>query len=90
MNIIPSEWQHRETLEWNGNTFVSSYNHNYYQNIHTGEIILEEYDDCDFFDYWLVQESINNMLEYKNIGGIYDYEGIFDNSSDEPVELIEE
>ena len=62
----PSKWKHLKDR--------SSYNHNYYLNPNTGEIILEECDDDNYFEYFLVDENLNIV---KRIGEYYydDYEG---------------
>lgn len=38
----------------NGKSHVSCYNHNYYRNVKTGDIVLEECDDDGLFDYYRV------------------------------------
>jgi hypothetical protein len=48
----PKSWIHLKE--------VSVYNHNYYKNPATGEILLEECDDEDLFDYFLVDENLKN------------------------------
>ena len=76
----PSKWKHLKDR--------SSYNHNYYLNPNTGEIILEECDDDNYFEYFLADKNLNIV---KRIGEYYfdDYEGpgtwIWD--SDENVTL---
>lgn len=76
----PSKWKHLKDR--------SSYNHNYYINPNTGEIILEECDDDNYYEYFLTDKNLNII---KRIGEYYywDYEGpgmwIWD--SDEDVTL---
>jgi hypothetical protein len=76
----PSKWKHLKDR--------SSYNHNYYLNPNTGEIILEECDDDNYFEYFLTDKNLNIV---KRIGEYYydDYEGpgmwIWD--SDEDITL---
>ena len=76
----PSKWKHLKDR--------SSYNHNYYLNPNTGEIILEECDDDNYFEYFLTDKNLNIV---KQIGEYYydEYEGpgmwIWD--SDEDITL---
>ena len=62
----PSKWKHLKDK--------SVYNHNYYFNPITGEIILEECDDDNYFEFFLVDKNLNKM---NRIGEYYydDYNG---------------
>ena len=64
-----------ESVSVNGKTLTSSYNHNYYQNINTGEIILEECDDDGCFDYYSI--TCDGQKHY--IGSLFCIWGIFTN-----------
>jgi hypothetical protein len=76
-----------ESVSVNGKTLTSSYNHNYYKNINTGEIILEECDDADCFDYSLI--TSDGQKHY--IGSLFCVWGIFPNELGElPNDVREE
>jgi hypothetical protein len=75
-----------ETVSVNGKTLTSSYNHNYYQNINTGEIILDECDDADCFDY----SSITCNGDENYIGSLFCVWGIFPNEKGELPDDVDE
>ena len=56
-----------------GKTLTSSYNHNYYRNVNTGKVILEECNDDDFFDY----SELDDEGRKNYIGGLFCVRGIF-------------
>lgn len=47
-----------DSTDWEHIPEHSSYNHNYYQNIHTGEIILEVGDDDHTLTYYTESEEV--------------------------------
>lgn len=76
-----------ESVSANGKMLTSSYNHNYYRNTNTGEIILEECDDADCFDYSLI--TGDGQEHY--IGSLFCARGIFpDNRGELPDDVREE
>jgi len=76
-----------ENVSVNGKTLTSSYNHNYYQNINTGEVMFEECDDADCFDYSLI--TGDGQEHY--IGSLFCSGGIFPNELGElPGDVYEE
>ena len=71
----PRTWEHMRE--------ESFYNHNYYRNPQTGEIILEEYDDfCDFGSFYKADENLKKG-EYLGDCYLYDY----DWDQEEDIEL---
>ena len=59
----PRTWEHMKE--------ESFYNHNYYRNPQTGEIILEEYDDfCDFGSFYKVDENLEEVEKLENNGAL--------------------
>lgn len=59
----PRSWEHMKE--------ESFYNHNYYRNPQTGEIILEECDEfCDFGSFYKVDEN-ENFKEVEYLGDCY-------------------
>ena len=75
-----------ESVSVNGKTLTSSYNHNYYQNVNTGKIILEECDDADCFDYSLI--TGDGGMHY--IGSLFCTFGIFPNGLGELPDDVSE
>ena len=55
-----------DSRDWEHIPEHSSYNHNYYRNIHTGEIILEEGDDDHALYYYTSSEEDMINHTYKN------------------------
>lgn len=84
MSTINTEgFKYVSEIEFNGNSYKSCYNHNYYTN--GSELILEECDDADCFSYYRI---LNNSTEY--LGCIYSLTGIFDDDNSETLyELYE-
>ena len=80
------KYKHVENLTVGDKHLHSSYNHNYYVNENTGDIILEICDDDSFFDYY----RINQDGTKKYLGGLPCVSGIFGDGdfleSDAPVE----
>ena len=75
-----------ENVSVNGKTLTSSYNHNYYRNINTGEVMFEECDDADCFDYSLI--TGDGQKHY--IGSLFCSGGIFpDNRGELPDDVHE-
>ena len=56
-----------DTRDWIAVPEYSYYNHNYYRNIHTGEIIFEEADDDHGYDFYEATEE--EMVNHRH--GIY-------------------
>ena len=77
--IYTSEYQHIQSIVLNGVEFSSSYNHNYYHNKNTGDLILEEANDDQTCYYYRVE--VNGYIVDENYLGFtddpYGY-GIFD------------
>lgn len=77
--INVSGYQHVKSIVLNGVEFSSSYNHNYYYNENTGDLILEEADDDQTCYYHRIEENDSSITE--NYLGLttdeYGY-GIFD------------
>ena len=65
------------SVEINGEVKKSCYNHNYYVNYKTGQIVLEDCDDCDFFDYMMFEDG-----KWECLGGIFSISGLFGDSDD--------
>lgn len=65
------------SVEINGEVKKSCYNHNYYVNHKTGQIVLEDCDDFDFFDYMMFEGG-----KWECLGGIFSIFGLFGDSDD--------
>lgn len=83
-NRCDYEWIERIAL--GGKILSSCYNHNYYRNTKTGEVVLEECDDCDGFDYYRISED--GQEHY--IGSLYCSGGIFPWKGNLPDDVAEE
>ena len=97
--IIPSNYKHVLFITIGDFSETSRYNHNYYVNINDeSDIILEECDDDNWFDYYQVigfhEDEFRGKLtvieDHTYIGGIYSYTGIFFENSDKIIELNSE
>lgn len=77
--INTSEYQHVQSIVLYGVEFSSSYNHNYYYNENTCDLILEEANDDQTCYYYRVEVNgysfVNNYLGFTD--DQYGY-GIFD------------
>lgn len=81
--IIPSEYKHVDSIEFHGQELYSSYNHNYYINSNTNDLILEVCDDDNGFSYFYVlYDETNNNVDEEYIGFIFSNTGIFDDDTD--------
>lgn len=70
------------SVEINGEIKKSCYNHNFYVNHKTGQIVLEDCDDFDLFDYMMYDGN-----GWECLGAVYSTYGIFtENEPDFPVE----
>lgn len=79
-----------------GTVFKSSYNHNYFYNKNTGDLILEEADDYQTCYYYRIEEN-NASINEKYLGlatdsygfGIFDidYEGYPERNEDNIIVL---
>lgn len=58
-----------DTRDWVEISDFSYYNHNYYKNIHTNEIILEEGDDDHAFDFFEANEVQMKNKQHGNYIG---------------------
>ena len=80
------DYRHVENLTLGDRCLNSCYNHNYYVNEITGDVILEECDDDNFFDYYRINPDGTETY----LGGIPCVSGIFGDGdllpSDAPVE----
>lgn len=80
------DYHHVENLTVGGRLLNSCYNHNYYVNETTEDVILEECDVGNFFNYYRINP--NGTETY--LGGVPCISGIFGNGhllpSDAPVE----
>ena len=77
--IITSDYTRVDSIILFGVEFSSSYNHNYYYNKNTGDLILEEANDDQTCYYYRVE--VNGYLFVKNYLGFTDEQygfGIFD------------
>ena len=77
--INTSDYNHIASIILYGVEFVSSYNHNYYYNKNTGDLILEETNDDQTCYYYRVEENEHSFI--KNYLGLSDDQygiGIFD------------
>ena len=80
-------FDNRENYDWvssveiNGETRRSTYNHNFYVNYKTGQIVLEGCDDCDCFDYMMYDGE-----KWEDLGCIFSVSGLFSDSDDIVVE----
>ncbi len=84
MNIINTEgFKYISEIQFNGKSYKSYYNHNYYTN--GSELILEESDDAECFSYYRI---LNNSTEY--LGSIYSLTGIFYDNSETLYELYDD
>lgn len=61
--INTSGYQHVKSIVLNGVEFSSSYNHNYYHNENTCDLILEEADDDQTCYYHRVEENNSSINE---------------------------
>lgn len=77
--INTSDYNHIDSILLYGVEFVSSYNHNYYYNKNTGDLILEEADDDQTCYYYRVEENEHSFIK-NYLGLTYDQYGfgIFD------------
>lgn len=94
--INTSEYNHIQSMVIQGVEFTSSYNHNYYYNENTGDLILEEANDDQTCYYYRVEVNgysfENNYLGYTEDQygfGIFDvdYEGYPNRNEYNVVEL---
>lgn len=53
----PKIWEHLEDR--------SSYNHNFYRNPETGEVVLEECDDDVWCDYYLIVDGREEYIGFR-------------------------
>ena len=77
--INTSDYKRVESIMLHGVEFSSSYNHNYYHNENTGDLILEEANDVQTCYYYRVE--VNGYSFVKNYLGFTDDQygyGIFD------------
>lgn len=90
-SILPSNYKYVDSISIGDFFKSSSYNHNYYINIDDeSDIILEECDDADWFDYYRVigfhedewKGKIHVFEDHIYLGGLYSQIGIFSEFSD--------
>lgn len=97
--INTSNYKHVASIILFGVEFSSSYNHNYYYNKNTGDLILEEANDYQTCDYYRVEENGYSFVK-KYLGfaddqygfGIFnnEYEGCPSRNENGVVELNSE
>lgn len=71
----PSKWEHIKE--------GSCYNHNYYRNTETGEVLLEECDDVSYCDYYLIKDGRKEYI------GVCYWDDVKFGESEKDVELWE-
>ena len=78
--INTSDYNRVASIILYGVEFSSSYNHNYFYNKNTGDLILEEANDDQICDYYRVEENGYSFVK-KYLGFVDDKYGfgIFDN-----------
>lgn len=76
--INPSEYHHVTNIIFNGVEFESYYNHNYFYNEATNDLVSEECDDDNGFVYYRIS-VIDNVVDETYLGLVIDndYAGIF-------------